>query len=167
MHTLYILRHADAERTPPGKQDIDRQLSEKGRQSCKIIAETLRLESIRPDFILCSTAIRTRQTLECISHVWSDMPEVRFEENIYEAHTENIRAAITRSATQHQDIMVIGHNPGLQTLTLELANAPGATAYKQALSDFSPGCLAKLYGDDNAWLDLYPGKFTFLKFYRP
>lgn len=167
MHTLYILRHADARKALPGTQDIDRQLSDRGRQSCETIADTLRLESMRPDIILCSTAVRTRETLEYISHVWSDMPTVSFHEAIYEAHPRNIRAVITEQSARYNDIMVIGHNPGLQTLTLELANAPGADAYKQALTNFSPGCLAKLYGDDHAWQDLYPGKFNLLKFYRP
>ena len=167
LNTLYLLRHAHAERAGPEIKDKDRALNDQGLRACQIIGQKLLKDNIHPDLILCSTAKRTRQTLDAISHIWQEVPDIDYEDSIYEARFQDIRSAIGKRSDRYKDIMVIGHNPGLQDLALHLGNTPGAASYKDALRDFSPGSMAKLCSDDDSWIDITPGKFTFLKFYRP
>jgi len=167
LNTLYLLRHAHAGMAGPGLTDKDRTLTDRGLDACQSIAGQLKDDSIQPRLILCSTAVRTRQTLDAISHIWQETPEIVFVDSIYESRFEDIRASIAKYSDQHKEIMVIGHNPGLQDLSLYLGNTPGAAPYQDALRDFSPGNMAKLYCDDDPWIDITPGKFTFLKIYRP
>ncbi len=167
MNTLYLLRHSNAGPGGIDLRDKDRPLSDQGLQTCQTIATQMQDDNIKPDLVICSSALRTRQTLEAIRFIWETLPETIFEDSIYEAFTADIIATIAQHTSTHKNIMVIGHNPGLQDLALQLSNSPASNAYKEAIMDFSPGCMAKLSADDYAWSDITPRKFTFLKFYRP
>ena len=64
--TLFLLRHAQALSTPAGGQDFDRKLSPKGIEDAQALGRHLKSKGYKPDFILCSSAQRTRQTCENI-----------------------------------------------------------------------------------------------------
>jgi len=166
LNTLYLLRHANAEPAGSGG-DKERALSEHGLETCQRISNYLQGDEITPDLIICSSALRTRQTLDAISPIWKAMPEVVYDDSIYESYSDIVQTAIGNHTALYKDIMVIGHNPGLQDLALGLSNTPGATAHKDAMGNFAPGCMAKLYCDDEAWIQITPQKFSFLKFYNP
>ena len=48
--------------------DLDRPLNKRGRETAKTIAAYLRRAKITPDLVLCSTAVRAKQTLEPIAN---------------------------------------------------------------------------------------------------
>lgn len=64
--TLHLLRHAKSSWKQPELADHDRPLSKRGRRAADAMAHRF-AELDTPDFVLCSTALRTRQTLERIS----------------------------------------------------------------------------------------------------
>jgi phosphohistidine phosphatase len=66
MKTLHLLRHAKSSWKDPALDDHERPLSKRGRETAKMIGAYLRREKIRPDMVVCSTAVRTRQTLALI-----------------------------------------------------------------------------------------------------
>lgn len=67
MKTLYLLRHAKSSWKDPGLDDLDRPLNKRGRETAKTMAAYLRRAKISPDVVLCSTAVRAKQTLEPIA----------------------------------------------------------------------------------------------------
>ena len=67
MKTLHLLRHAKSSWKDPGLDDHDRPLSRRGRETARGIAAYLRRAKIAPDLVICSTAVRARQTLDPIA----------------------------------------------------------------------------------------------------
>ena len=59
---LLMLRHAEAEATRPGHRDLQRRLTEHGLAQAAAAGHWL-TEHYRVDAVLCSPAIRTRETL--------------------------------------------------------------------------------------------------------
>jgi len=165
--TLYLLRHANAAAPASGETDFDRQLSDKGVLACQSVIQTIQAENIQPDLVLCSSSDRTRQTLSAIMGAWESPVPVEYLDAIYEAHPEEIRRAIAAYTAGNGSIMVIGHNPGLQMLTLALSNNQNGDAYQKTATGFPPGALAKLEVHPELWEDVEPGKFTYLKLSTP
>jgi|APSaa5957512535_1039671.scaffolds.fasta_scaffold04619_8 phosphohistidine phosphatase len=163
LNSLYLLRHADAGAPPAGKTDMDRHLNDRGIQTCQKIISNIREDDIHPDIILCSTATRTRETLDQIMSAWDEPIPVEYLDRIYEAHPEEIRAAIAEYTQAHNAIMVIGHNPGLQMLAMGLSENQAGNAFRETATNFAPGSLAKLTVHPELWEDVEPGKFTYLK----
>ncbi|MDA4634937.1 histidine phosphatase family protein, partial [Escherichia coli] len=67
MSQVYLLRHAKAVWPSPGQKDFDRTLDSVGIQSATVLGEEMKRFGLRPDIVLCSTAVRARQTLEHIA----------------------------------------------------------------------------------------------------
>jgi phosphohistidine phosphatase len=63
---LYLLRHAKSSWKEAGLADHDRPLARRGRRAAKAIGRHLREQRVEPELVLCSTARRTRETLEGI-----------------------------------------------------------------------------------------------------
>ena len=63
MKTLFLLRHAKSSWSEPGLADFNRPLNERGRRAAPLIARYLAHCDLLPDLILCSAALRTRETL--------------------------------------------------------------------------------------------------------
>jgi phosphohistidine phosphatase len=112
--TLVILRHAKAEQgaTP----DIDRSLTKRGHADAAAAGAWLAEKGIAPDLVLCSPSRRTRETWHGIALALTAAPEVRYEETIYAASTEDLLELVT-GVTNADTVLLIGHNPGLSHLS--------------------------------------------------
>lgn len=66
------MRHGEAVATAKTVKDFDRPLSEKGLLEAKEIGEILIQKNFRPSTVLCSPALRTRQTLGAL-HLGSNI----------------------------------------------------------------------------------------------
>jgi phosphohistidine phosphatase len=64
MKQLFLLRHAKSSWDDAELVDHDRPLAPRGRRAAKLIAEHLGREGVTPALVLCSSARRTRETLE-------------------------------------------------------------------------------------------------------
>ena len=82
---LFLLRHAKSSWDDPGLADVDRPLAPRGRKAVKKVARYLRREGIDPQVVLCSPALRTRQTLERLGSVVREDVSVRIERKLYGA----------------------------------------------------------------------------------
>ena len=127
MRRLILLRHAKAEARGPGEDDFDRALSDRGREDAALIGKALASAGLVPDYALISPARRTAETWICARN---DFPRIRAELNrtLYNASTDDIRAAIEPAAERCDTLVVIGHNPGLHELAVELLADAGASA---------------------------------------
>lgn len=67
MKTLHLLRHAKSSRKDPALDDQVRPLSKRGRTAAEAMAKYMERATIAPDIVLCSTAVRARQTLDPIA----------------------------------------------------------------------------------------------------
>ncbi len=118
MKTLHILRHAKAEEGR-GKADKDRNLTDRGVRAATVLGLYLRQHGIKPDLILCSSAARTKQTMEHLLRSMDCSIETRLEEKLYHADPAQISEIIAAADAGFGSVLVIGHNPGLQLFVAE------------------------------------------------
>lgn len=156
MLTLLILRHAKAGSDRPGLRDIDRPLAPRGREAAPLMGRFIAAHDMEPDLILCSSAKRTRETLDLARAELMTAPEIIFTEDLYLAEPEEIRAVILARAGSHKRVMVIGHNPGVQELALELAGAGRRSDLEAIRTKFPTAGLAVLNFTATRWAEATP-----------
>lgn len=115
---LILLRHAHAEPARGGQSDLERELSEEGEAEAEAAARWLARHT-RVARALRSPAVRTRQTLERVLAV-SGYQDVREDPRIYEATAGDLIEVIDHHRGAG-DLLIVGHNPGLETLVALLA----------------------------------------------
>jgi phosphohistidine phosphatase len=164
VRTLYLLRHAKSSWDDAALADHDRPLAPRGRRAAKLIAEHLRSEEISPALVLCSSARRTRETLEAIAPAFGEDVTVEFEPDLYGASAGELLERVRAIPDDTPSAMLIGHNPSMQTLVLNLA---GSGAELDALSmKYPTGALATLTFE-GSWQELDQGAAELVGFVRP
>ncbi|ABD08517.1 putative phosphohistidine phosphatase, SixA [Rhodopseudomonas palustris HaA2] len=122
MRRLILLRHAKTETDAPSGKDHDRRLDDRGRTDAATIAEWLAEHRLVPDQVLVSTATRTRQTWDILADLFpaGTEPQVEHLPELYSASPAQLLQAIHDVAAGINQLMLVGHNPGLQELALGL-----------------------------------------------
>lgn len=143
MRTLILLRHAKAD-SPPGVPDAERPLAARGRRDARAAGAWLRSGGHLPDQVVCSTALRTRQTLAALG---IDAP-AGFDERIYANDAGEILALVREQPDETATLLLVGHNPSVQRLVFDLSGGAG---------DGFPTCATAVIEFDGAWSDLWPG----------
>ena len=164
MRTLYLLRHAKSSWDDAGLADRDRPLAPRGQRAAKAIAKHLGSEDISPALVLCSAARRTRETLDAIAPALDADTTVEVERDLYGASAGELLERVHAIPDDVSSAMLIGHNPSIQTLALNLAGR-GAELDAVALK-YPTGALATLTFD-GSWQDLNQGGAELAAFVRP
>ncbi|PRD41565.1 histidine phosphatase [Phyllobacterium phragmitis] len=120
MSRLYLLRHAKAVGSAPGMKDFDRPLSNKGAEAARKIGSAMMATGFIPDLALCSTAKRTRETLDNLRLTLTTPFSVVESSALYTADANGYLDAI-HSASNASSLLLIGHNPSMGDLALALA----------------------------------------------
>ncbi len=154
MRRLLLLRHAKAEIGSLSTPDIDRMLTPRGRKAATRMGQYLHAESIIPDFVVCSSATRTRQTHDLLLATFARPIPVQFEPLIYEAPYERILAVLQRCPDSAETVMVLGHNPGLEDLTDALMMTADPAAEKRFRFKYPTCGLSVLTFKTTHWEDL-------------
>jgi phosphohistidine phosphatase len=163
MRRLHVLRHAKSSWDDPSLRDHDRPLAPRGRKAAKKIARHLRDEGIDPDLVLCSTALRARQTLEGIEPALGRR-RVSVEPGLYAAGADELLQRLRALDETAGSVMLIGHNPGLQDLVVELA-APGPE--RDAVAAKLPTAALASLAVREPWPELRTGGAQLVGFVRP
>ena len=122
MKEVLLLRHAKSSWDSDTTRDFDRPLNGRGRRAAPLIGAYLAAHDLIPERIYCSAAARTRETLALMVDGWPQAPATRFDEGLYLASPDHMRATIRAADPEADRIMLIAHNPGLETLALHLAD---------------------------------------------
>ena len=121
MAILYVLRHAKSSWDDPALADHDRPLAPRGRRNAAALAEHVAQERIVPALILCSTALRARETLAALLPALDGESEIRLEDDLYGASAEGLLARLRTVPEAATSVLLVGHNPGLEDLVGRLA----------------------------------------------
>jgi phosphohistidine phosphatase len=108
--------------------------------------------------VLCSSSLRTRETLAVILPALGDALEIRIERALYEAGAVQLLDRLRQVSNRASSAMLIAHNPGLQDLALALA--AGGPTPAGLREKFPTGALATLELDVERWRDLDHGTAT-------
>jgi phosphohistidine phosphatase len=164
MKQLFLLRHAKSSWSDSELVDHDRPLAPRGRRALKLIAEHLGREGVTPALVLCSSARRTRETLERIAPALGEGIPVQIERELYAASERRLLERLRAVEDDVESLMLIGHKPGVQQLALSLA---GSGQNLAGLGRKYPtGALATLEFSGR-WGDLQPGRAELTDFVTP
>jgi phosphohistidine phosphatase len=161
---LYLLRHAKSSWDEPSLDDRDRPLAPRGRKAMKAMARYLRHEGIHPELVLCSTARRARETLERVASSLGNDARIEVEEELYTFDDDDVLRRLRRLTPSIRSVMVVGHNPAMEDLTIGLAT-PGKLVGRVE-EKFPTGALAVLTIPVE-WSKLEPGVAELLSFVAP
>jgi phosphohistidine phosphatase len=151
-----VLRHAKSA-WPAGVADHERPLAPRGRRDAPAAGRALAEADCLPDLALCSTAVRARQTWELASAQWGTPPPVRLEPQLYAADVPDLLESVHEVPAQVMTLLLIGHNPGLADLVLELAGDGLNDALERVSTKFPTSAIAVLAWHGSTWDSLAPG----------
>jgi phosphohistidine phosphatase len=165
---ILLLRHAKSGWGQPGLDDHDRPLNKRGERAAEAIAEHIVHNAPRPDLILCSTAVRTRQTLAPLVHrLAQPAPPIALEKGLYLASEPALLVRLRAVPDDVRTVLLIGHNEGIGELAEALAGTGDPTALDRLHEKYPTGGLTTFEVPDGPWRDLAPGDGDLLAFVRP
>jgi phosphohistidine phosphatase len=161
---LHVLRHAKSSWTDSRLADAERPLAPRGRKAAKQLARWADEHDVRPEVVVCSSALRARQTLERVLPGLGG-PEVSTEDSLYGASTESLFARVKALPDELEEAMLVGHNPGMQSLVLLLAEPGGLR--DRAAAKLPTGALATLDADFSGWAEIKAGQMRLVSYVVP
>ena len=116
MKTIYLMRHAKSDWADKKVEDWDRPLSKHGRKAMPAMGKFFEENKIQPQLILASPASRARQTCELLVDEIHYRGDIHFVSSLYQAEQDTCLKEIKQLPESVDSVLVIGHNPGLETL---------------------------------------------------
>jgi phosphohistidine phosphatase len=165
MKTITLLRHAKSSWDDAGAADIDRPLSPRGKRDCKAVREVI--AALKPELVLCSSALRTRETLERIKAALPSERTDAIEARLYLASAARLLARLKQVDDAVDSVLLIGHNPGLQRLALLLAGRGDAPVLTRLAAKFPTAAIARLAFSGRRWRDLDAGAAELKQLWSP
>lgn len=170
MKRLLLLRHAKTEQADKDTPaDSERRLTEHGREDAVLVGRAMRTKGYSADLILCSPSRRTQQTLELASSEWDVRAKAEIVSSIYAASAERLIRLFQGLPDSAGQVLVIGHNPGLEDAAgLLAADNRNSGPYTDELDEkFPTGALAVFDFDIARWAELAPQSGTLVDFIQP
>lgn len=157
---LWLLRHAKSSWDDPGLDDRDRPLAPRGERAADQMRDYIAAAGIRPALVLCSSALRTRQTLARVLPALGPELEVRIEPSLYTFDAEPLLDRSRAIPEGLASAMLIGHNPAIQELAVGLAST--GDRLDQLAQKYPTGALAEIEFPAGSWNEVgtTPGKLT-------
>ncbi|NIY71801.1 histidine phosphatase family protein [Marivivens donghaensis] len=148
---LILIRHAKSDWGDLNQPDKARNLNERGRRQAPLLGRWLRKNGYVPDVVLCSAAVRTRETLDLLALDTT----VIYEDSLYLATPD----VMFRELSKREEgcIAMIGHNPGIGELAYALAAEPAAHPKFHAYPTLAT---TVLNFDQDRWRDIEKGTVT-------
>ena len=113
------------------------------------MGQFLKEEGYVPELVLCSTALRTRETLELVVPQLGTTPALRLLPELYLARWLTILNLVRQARERADTVMIVAHSPGLEECARKLARPPGDTKARklhQLLQNEYPTAAVAVFG---------------------
>jgi phosphohistidine phosphatase len=121
MKTLLLMRHGKSSWKQPDLDDHERPLAKRGLRDSRRMGEMMLERELIPQTILCSSAVRTLETARGFCQVSSTVVPILAMDSLYLAEADVYFAELRALPNTLERVMLIGHNPGLESLLQILA----------------------------------------------
>jgi phosphohistidine phosphatase len=163
-----FMRHSEAvaQLSDVITRDFDKPLTDHGIHQLEHVRDFLKTHHFLPDLILCSAAVRTRQTLEWIHEALGTESEVVFDEGLYGINADGLLRKLSDLSNNKSTVLVVGHNPAISEvmqILLNLANVAEASVSLPA----KPSQLALFRLHTADWMTLTTEKAVLEASYEP
>ena len=158
MDRLILFRHGKAENESASGEDFDRRLAPRGVRESVEMGETLARLGLIPDLALVSPAARAQDTWAAAQAAFP-LAQSRLEPELYNADSGSVRQAAEAAGRDCGTLMVVGHNPGLQELTLQLLIEGSAPSHLIGRARQFPTAAAAVFLFDDNGRPAFDGLF--------
>ncbi|MGD9811373.1 MAG: histidine phosphatase family protein [Sphingobium sp.] len=155
MKTLTLLRHAKSGWDDPVARDFDRPLNAKGMRAAIAMGRKASEEGLEVDRLIASPAARVKQTLDSFFEGLGRVIEPVWDRRIYLASSSTLLDIIRETSADVENLMLVGHNPGLEDLILDLVADDGGSPLRDIVeSKYPTASLARMSWNGNNWAGL-------------
>jgi phosphohistidine phosphatase len=171
MKTLTLLRHAKSGWDDPVLRDFDRPLNARGRKAAVTVGRWLKDAQARGDMpvfdhVSASPAVRVRQTIDGLEEGLGQRLAPLYEQRIYLASTTALTEILAGLDDRWANVLLVGHNPGMEELLLELV-PPGGALRTEVEIKYPTATLARIDLPIERWAQIEGGRGTLAQFVRP
>ncbi len=168
MKRLILLRHAKASRGDREKDDHERPLAAGGIWAAEAVARHCAKRLRRVEIALCSSAIRTRETLRLFERHIPPSSKILLDEDLYLAESEMLCRSLLAVEDRFDVVLLVGHEPGLSDLAVTLCGETGSTKAKRLLAKgLKTSSLATIDLKIDSWTQLRPNTGKLREVVRP
>ena len=167
MKRLLFLRHAKSDWNTPGQADFDRPLAPRGERAAPLIGRYIQDADLVPDLVLCSSAVRARQTWALAASQFDADPAVVHLRELYHASPHEVMDVIRANGADAGAVGVVGHHPGIDGAVLMLAGSGDRAFLDRVRTKYPTGALAVLESGIEDWAALAPGIAEITRFVAP
>jgi len=157
--TLYFFRHAKSDWDAEFGTDFERPLSKRGQRAATAMGEFLGRADKMPDLILCSSAVRTRKTLQRAAKAGRWESEIEHLDELYTGNPRHVLRVIRDVSKRVDSLMVVGHETAMSETT--------ALIIGQGRLRFPTAAVACLELEIRRWKEAAPGCGQLLFFVPP
>ncbi len=167
MKTLTLLRHAKSGWDDPVERDFDRPLNGRGRRAANRMGRYLRDEGLAYDQVVASPAMRVQQTIAGVEDGLGRPLAPHYDKRIYMASASTLLDVVHALDDAHGNILLIGHNPGLEDLVLMLVPDGSGALRDEVEIKYPTATLAEMRFEVARWADVDERKGQLVRFMRP
>jgi len=168
MKTLTLLRHAKSGWDDPVARDFDRPLNRRGEKAARVIGEYMKREDLSFDHVIASPAVRVIETIDHVADGYGKRIEPIWERRVYLASSATLMDVLREVSDDAVSVLMIGHNPGMEDLVLDLVPEAKAEPLRDAVYEkFPTAALAEIAIDTPSWVEMDRGLGTLIRFIRP
>ena len=168
MLTLSLLRHAKSSWSEPALDDHERPLAKRGTKAATKIGKFLAKNLPPISHVLCSDAVRTRATLTLLlAKLPQPRPRIEYQPALYLATPATYFNHISSCPSTAHHLLVIGHNPGIHMLALELTETGSEKDLAALAGKFPTAALAVIEFDYDHWRDIARAQGVLRRFITP
>ena len=165
MKTLTLLRHAKSGWDDLVSRDFDRPLNPKGQRAAAMMGRHLRGLNLSFNHVVASPAQRVVETLDHVARGYGGMPLPMWDQRLYLASAASLLDVIHDLPADRDQVLLAGHNPGLEELILSLVPQGSALRDEVAIK-FPTASLAQLQFAGE-WKAVCRGEAELAFFVRP
>jgi|TARA_Y100000816_G_scaffold101419_1_gene70761 phosphohistidine phosphatase len=159
MKEIYVLRHAKSSWDNSNLSDFDRPLADRGISDAKKMSNFLKDMNIKIDRVLCSNAIRAKETFDLTADGFNfEIDKATYLDKLYFGDTTTIIQDLKELDESLNNILIVGHNPTLHYLVEILTN--------ESINRFTTCNLATI-SHDGEWVSLNSQQCSLKSLIRP
>lgn len=168
---ITLVRHAKSSWDDESVSDHDRPLNERGKAAApKMGAALAEILPKAPDLVLVSSAARTQETWSFVKPAleakFGEASTDYVLEELYLAPPAKLIEILKTCDQAAYQVLVFGHNPGLQELSLAVTSHGPVTAWRDMAASF-PTCAAASFKFNGDWADININQLRFQRFDTP
>lgn len=168
MKTLTLLRHAKSSWDDTVARDFDRPLNAKGQRAATAMGRHMKSLGLEFDHVMASPALRVIETIDHLVTGYGQTLAPASDRRIYLASAATLLDIVRELPDEHDRVLMIGHNPGLEDLVLLLVPDRTGDTLRDGIEEKYPtAALAELTLDTDHWADFTANAATLSHFIRP